>query len=130
MSATEIKPRTTDYRLRATREYRNFIDGEWVESSSGKTFEDINPADRDDIVGTFQESKADDLNRAVEAADRANQSWRLVPAPKRAEYLYAVGAVLKRDRSEEHTSELQSPCNLVCRLLLEKKKRYKRLMTR
>src|SRR2546426_2470978 len=28
------------------------------------------------------------------------------------------------DRSEEHTSELQSPCNLVCRLLLEKKKQY------
>src|SRR5256885_9053104 len=28
-------------------------------------------------------------------------------------------------RSEEHTSELQSPCNLVCRLLLEKKKRHK-----
>src|SRR5256885_3528171 len=28
-----------------------------------------------------------------------------------------------RDRSEEHTSELQSPCNLVCRLLLEKKKK-------
>src|SRR5256885_9924508 len=28
-------------------------------------------------------------------------------------------------RSEEHTSELQSPCNLVCRLLLEKKKTYK-----
>src|SRR2546426_3601400 len=27
-----------------------------------------------------------------------------------------------QDRSEEHTSELQSPCNLVCRLLLEKKK--------
>src|SRR6266850_8270387 len=34
--------------------------------------------------------------------------------------------VLRRgrlDRSEEHTSELQSPCNLVCRLLLEKKKK-------
>src|SRR5256885_10915492 len=29
-------------------------------------------------------------------------------------------------RSEEHTSELQSPCNLVCRLLLEKKKKTKR----
>src|SRR5256885_13178622 len=28
----------------------------------------------------------------------------------------------EKDRSEEHTSELQSPCNLVCRLLLEKKK--------
>src|SRR2546426_5204074 len=30
-------------------------------------------------------------------------------------------------RSEEHTSELQSPCNLVCRLLLEKKKKNKRV---
>src|SRR5256885_12836732 len=30
--------------------------------------------------------------------------------------------VREEDRSEEHTSELQSPCNLVCRLLLEKKK--------
>src|SRR2546426_6892256 len=29
---------------------------------------------------------------------------------------------VKKERSEEHTSELQSPCNLVCRLLLEKKK--------
>src|SRR5256885_8883662 len=29
------------------------------------------------------------------------------------------------NRSEEHTSELQSPCNLVCRLLLEKKKHFK-----
>src|SRR2546426_7081118 len=31
-----------------------------------------------------------------------------------------------RGRSEEHTSELQSPCNLVCRLLLEKKKKTNR----
>src|SRR5256885_10903081 len=35
------------------------------------------------------------------------------------------GPVRVRGRSEEHTSELQSPCNLVCRLLLEKKKRTK-----
>src|SRR2546426_2023135 len=33
-------------------------------------------------------------------------------------------------RSEEHTSELQSPCNLVCRLLLEKKKKTNRLSAR
>src|SRR5256885_7552480 len=31
-------------------------------------------------------------------------------------------------RSEEHTSELQSPCNLVCRLLLEKKKKHQYLL--
>src|SRR2546426_6603241 len=34
-----------------------------------------------------------------------------------------------RSRSEEHTSELQSPCNLVCRLLLEKKKKKRYLST-
>src|SRR5256885_7340775 len=35
--------------------------------------------------------------------------------------------VVQAHRSEEHTSELQSPCNLVCRLLLEKKKTYRQL---
>src|SRR2546426_4761603 len=35
----------------------------------------------------------------------------------------AVAALQVAERSEEHTSELQSPCNLVCRLLLEKKKK-------
>src|SRR5205807_3546488 len=35
---------------------------------------------------------------------------------------YGIYDVATNERSEEHTSELQSPCNLVCRLLLEKKK--------
>src|SRR2546426_2213738 len=40
----------------------------------------------------------------------------------------AVGQMIRVHgmRSEEHTSELQSPCNLVCRLLLEKKKKKKK----
>src|SRR5256885_7334070 len=37
--------------------------------------------------------------------------------------------ITKAKRSEEHTSELQSPCNLVCRLLLEKKKKNKKKNT-
>src|SRR5256885_6633238 len=47
----------------------------------------------------------------------------LVPGRHREELLHGDGAVDGVQRSEEHTSELQSPCNLVCRLLLEKKKR-------
>src|SRR6266542_1966530 len=86
--------------LRAAREYKNYVNGEWVASSSGKTFENRNPADRDDLVGTFQESNADDVNAAIDAADRAYQSWRLVPAPKRAEYIYRVGEILKRDKEK------------------------------
>src|SRR5256885_12490333 len=39
-----------------------------------------------------------------------------------------LDVLVAEDRSEEHTSELQSPCNLVCRLLLEKKKSYLSLL--
>jgi len=86
--------------LRAPRDYKNFVNGEWVASSGGKTFENRNPANSDDLVGTFQESNAADLNAAVDAADRAFQSWRLVPAPKRAEYIYRVGEIMKRDKEK------------------------------
>src|SRR2546426_5003288 len=40
-----------------------------------------------------------------------------------------IRTLLEKNRSEEHTSELQSPCNLVCRLLLEKKKKKQRRHT-
>src|SRR2546426_9310869 len=50
---------------------------------------------------------------------RRGGALRGVGAP--AEHRRDAGA-LRLERSEEHTSELQSPCNLVCRLLLEKKK--------
>src|SRR5256885_10667983 len=70
------------------------------------------------------------------ATERSRQCHRLRRRPPevadhraRHEYeadgeqdLFTIGLI----RSEEHTSELQSPCNLVCRLLLEKKKNSKR----
>src|SRR5581483_11889441 len=39
-----------------TRVFKNFIDGEWVESTTGETFEDRNPADTREVVGIFQKS--------------------------------------------------------------------------
>src|SRR5256885_13255564 len=48
---------------------------------------------------------------------------------RRSEALRSA-AVRRKERSEEHTSELQSPCNLVCRLLLEKKKKIQILINR
>src|SRR5256885_10690361 len=56
--------------------------------------------------------------------DQLEQSWSTVEAPVLVgdeNGVVILGTV--SDRSEEHTSELQSPCNLVCRLLLEKKKK-------
>jgi aldehyde dehydrogenase (NAD+) len=81
-------------------EYKNFIGGRWVAALSGRTFEDRNPARRDEVVGTFPQSGPEDVNRAVEAATRAFATWRLVPAPKRAELVMAVGLRLQ-ERKEE-----------------------------
>src|SRR5256885_10820984 len=49
-----------------------------------------------------------------------------VRAPHAAVLRQGRGGLAEERRSEEHTSELQSPCNLVCRLLLEKKKEQRR----
>src|SRR5256885_9443557 len=48
----------------------------------------------------------------------------VAPAGTPADRIETLNAAFRKARSEEHTSELQSPCNLVCRLLLEKKKEY------
>ena len=103
------KPLHEQHSLRPTRDYKNFIGGQWVASAGRATFENRNPADSSDLIGTFQESNEEDLNAAVDAAEKAFASWRLVPAPKRAEYLYRVGEILRRDKeaiAREMTREM------------------------
>src|SRR2546426_1712661 len=56
------------------------------------------------------------------AYEASNCARRLGTLPRNTVYAAAMAAA-SCERSEEHTSELQSPCNLVCRLLLEKKKK-------
>ena len=80
--------------------FKNYINGEWVDAIAGATFENINPADRDDIVGTFPSSSAEDVARAAEAAAIAYQKWRLVPAPKRGDMLRVAGDILMRRKEE------------------------------
>src|SRR5204862_1257054 len=74
--------------------YHNFIDGAWVPSVSGGEFENRNPAAPDDLIGTFQKSTAADVGRAIEAARRAFEHWRLVPAPRRAEILFRAAQLI------------------------------------
>ena len=85
--------------------YKNLIGGEWVAAKTGKTFLNINPADKNDIVGEFQSSGADDVDAAVKAAEEAYKTWRLVPAPKRAEILYRTGQLLEQ-RKEQYAQEM------------------------
>ncbi|HTR65093.1 MAG TPA: aldehyde dehydrogenase family protein [Terriglobales bacterium] len=92
-----------------TKVYKNFIDGEWVDSTTGETFEDRNPADNREVVGVFQKSGKADVDAAVDAAKRAYTKWRLVPAPRRAEIVYAAAAMLferKEDCARDMTREM------------------------
>jgi len=95
-----------------TRVLKNYIGGEFVESSSGKTFERRNPADSRDLVGVFQDSNAEDVNAAVAAAKDAYKSWRKVPAPRRGEILLKAAEILlsRKDRySRDLTREMGKP---------------------
>ena len=79
---------------------KNFINGEWVDSSSGLAFEDRNPANTRELIGLFPRSTAEDVDAAVHAAAEAFEPWRLTPAPKRAEILYRAAETLVKRKDE------------------------------
>ena len=85
--------------------WSNFIDGRWVPSRAGKEFENRSPADRDDLIGLFQESTPEDAADALAAAHRACPSWRQVPAPRRAEILFRAAQILV-DRKERFARDM------------------------
>src|SRR5258707_5505884 len=73
------------------------------------------------------ELHADEIVRLVDAWNQ--RTSRVVVAVNEVERAAQLGQSLGRERSEEHTSELQSRQYLVCRLLLEKKKKKSTLVT-
>ncbi|MGH9604844.1 MAG: aldehyde dehydrogenase family protein [Terracidiphilus sp.] len=81
--------------------HHNLIGGQWLPARSGKTILNLNPANRADVVGEFPSSHAEDVELAVAAAKKAFRSWRLVPAPKRAEILLRAGLLLE-ERKEQY----------------------------
>ena len=89
----------------ATAVFDNLIGGQWSPSSSSRLFENRNPADRDDLIGLFQDSTPEDAARAIAAASRAYADWRLVPAPRRAEILFRA-AQLIADRKETFARDM------------------------
>ena len=91
--ATELKDLTP-----SRKEYGLFIDGETRTSSSGKTFNTINPFDNK-VLASVASAEEDDVDRAIEAAQRAFEvgPWPRMDASERGRLLCAVGAAL-RDR--------------------------------
>jgi aldehyde dehydrogenase (NAD+) len=92
--------------------YRNLIAGKWVDAASGATFENRNPADWNDVIGTFPRSGADDVNRAVESAKRGFALWSRTPAPLRGEVLRKIGDIMtarKEEIADLMTREMGKP---------------------
>ena len=88
--------------------FNNYIGGEWVPSVSGKTFDNINPANTDEKIGAFQASVRQDVERACRVAAETNLQWATTPAPSRGEYLYKAAELLEAQLdklSEEMTRE-------------------------
>lgn len=81
--------------------YRSFIGGEWIDSASGKTLPNINPADTRDVIGEAQMCTRDEARSAVEAAYNAFKAWKRTPAPARGRILTKMSRLM-----EEHKEEL------------------------
>jgi acyl-CoA reductase-like NAD-dependent aldehyde dehydrogenase len=89
--------------------YKNYINGEWVDSVTSRRFENRNPADTRELLGYFQDSNDADVKRAIDAAKEAYKRWRLVPAPKRGEMVFRVAELLvkrKEDYARQMTQEM------------------------
>jgi len=82
------------------KEYKLYIDGKWINSESGETFPSINPANPKQVLGKFQKGNEEDVNKAVEAAEKAFKKWSEVPAPKRGLILLKVAQLLKQNKKK------------------------------
>lgn len=82
------------------KQYLNYIDGAWCPAESGAVFENRNPANWSEVIGSFPKSGVSDVNRAVAAAAKVFQEWRLVPAPERGAILKRAGDIMT-ERKEE-----------------------------
>jgi len=91
------------------RRHGNYIAGEWRDAASGRTFENRNPADTSELIGSFADSGPEDVESAVAAARAAYPKWKALPAPKRGEILYRAAELLvkrKEDFSRDMTREM------------------------
>jgi alpha-ketoglutaric semialdehyde dehydrogenase len=83
---------------------KNFIDGKWTDSRSGKRVPDLNPADTSDVIAEAPASTAAEASEACESAARAFPAWRNTPAPVRGQLLYRVQRRMEERKEEVATA--------------------------
>jgi alpha-ketoglutaric semialdehyde dehydrogenase len=80
--------------------YKSFIAGEWLNSTSGKTIPNINPADTNDIIGHAEQCTREEARRAIEAAYEAFREWKRTPAPTRGKIMYKVARLMEDNKED------------------------------
>ncbi|MEK4698289.1 aldehyde dehydrogenase family protein [Solibacillus sp. FSL R7-0668] len=78
-------------------ELLNFIGGQWIENEKLQEIPVVNPANGEQI-GTVPLSTKEQVDLAVQKAKAAQKEWALIPAPKRADYLYEIAFKLKEKK--------------------------------
>jgi acyl-CoA reductase-like NAD-dependent aldehyde dehydrogenase len=78
--------------------YRNFIGGQWEESTSSRTVENINPANTDEVLGHVRPATREEARRAVEAASLAFRDWRATSAPERGRIVARAARLMEEDQ--------------------------------
>src|SRR5438270_13858206 len=94
------------------KKFKNFIAGKWTDAADGESFENRNPADWNDVIGTFPRSKAQDVEHAVASAKRGFALWSQTPAPLRGDVLRKVGDIMasrKEEIADLMTREMGKP---------------------
>jgi alpha-ketoglutaric semialdehyde dehydrogenase len=84
----------------AAKTYLNYVNGEWLSSNTNDVDVSVNPSDKKEIVGYFQRSSLDDLNRAVDGAQQAKKSWRKLSGASRGDFLYKTANILETRADE------------------------------
>src|SRR2546423_11801187 len=87
--------------------YRNYINGQWVESVSQNLAENTNPANTEDVIGVVRLATREEARRAVEAAAESFRAWRSTPAPARGRIVARAARLMEEDK--ENLARLLPP---------------------
>ena len=89
--------------------YKNYVNGEWIESTSKETISSINPADSDDLIGYFQSSTIDDADKGIDSAHLAKKTWETTSQVERGNYLLKAAKYLEKN-SDKFAKSITREC--------------------
>jgi len=82
------------------KHFKNYINGKWIDSVSGRVFENRNPSNVSEVIGFFPRSNKKDVEKAVSACVAAYENWKNTPPPERGKILFKAGHIMASRKKE------------------------------